>query len=384
MHFPRAGRRASAPRAATHSGLAETQRQKARQARLESDESAAGGRAGRRFGGRESGSAHRQRPVSIFSPTQAYQPAEQRSAASLNLGETTALLRAPPDPTARESNPATSHWASPRVNMASASSAAAPGAAEVKFDLGAAAVPGTFISIAGLIGAGKSTLCDALSKKLGLPAYHEAVDSNPYLGKFYADKKSFAFGLQVHLLTERFSQQQRIVWMERGAVQDRSIYEDAVFARMLNEAGDLTDLDYRTYTRLFSQMSRFMSRPTALVYLDLSPEESLERIRLRARSVESGITLEYLQALHRNYEIFLTEVALTVPVIRVKYDKFYDVDAVARAIVEELRGIGNIRSVTVDDPDAPNASQVAAKAKDAAPADDAAAAGGASAAEPSA
>ena len=227
------------------------------------------------------------------------------------------------------------------------------------FDLGAAAVPGTFISIAGLIGAGKSTLCDKLSELLGLPAHHEAVEENPYLALFYGDKKQYGFALQVHLLTQRFSQQQAIVWSEAGAVQDRSIYEDAVFARMLNESGDMSDLDYATYTRLFSQMSRFMSRPTALVYLDLSPEESLERIRLRARAVEVGITLEYLQALHHHYDVFLREISRTVPVIRVKYDRFYKVEDVARAIITQIKGMGTVHSVSITDPSAPTAKQVA-------------------------
>ena len=39
-----------------------------------------------------------------------------------------------------------------------------------------------------------------------------------------------------------------------------------------------------------------------MVYLDVSPEESLRRIRLRKRAVEAGITLEYLQSLHAAYE----------------------------------------------------------------------------------
>lgn len=35
-----------------------------------------------------------------------------------------------------------------------------------------------------------------------------------------------------------------------GGVQDRTIYEDSVFARMLNKAGLIDDRDYRTYASL--------------------------------------------------------------------------------------------------------------------------------------
>jgi deoxyadenosine kinase len=226
-------------------------------------------------------------------------------------------------------------------------------------DLSNAAVSATFISIAGLIGAGKSSLCAALSKRLGLPDYYEPVEGNPYLPLFYKDMARYGFQLQIYLLTQRFSQQQVIVWSGKGAVQDRSIYEDAVFARMLRDAGLMSELDYSTYQKVFSQMSHFMNRPTVLVYLDISPEESLERIRLRSRGCESGITLEYLTDLHRHYEIFLKEIAAIVPVVRVRYDRFYDVDKVADAVLKEMRNLGTIRSVEIHDDSAPTAADVA-------------------------
>lgn len=53
--------------------------------------------------------------------------------------------------------------------------------------------------------------------------------------------------------------------------------------------------DYQTYVSLFNNMSNFMKKPNIIVHLDVSPEESLRRIKLRGRDCESGITLEYLQ-----------------------------------------------------------------------------------------
>ena len=44
-----------------------------------------------------------------------------------------------------------------------------------------------FIGIAGIIGAGKSTLCQQLAEHLGFEAFREPVDDNPYLNDFYAD-----------------------------------------------------------------------------------------------------------------------------------------------------------------------------------------------------
>ena len=54
-------------------------------------------------------------------------------------------------------------------------------------------------SISGLIGAGKTTLANALSKEMGLPVYHEPVADNEYLADFYKDMKKYSFQLQVML-----------------------------------------------------------------------------------------------------------------------------------------------------------------------------------------
>ena len=77
-----------------------------------------------------------------------------------------------------------------------------------------------FISISGMIGAGKSTLATALAKKLNLPVYYEPVIDNVYLEDFYKDMKKYSFPLQVYLLNRRFAQQlQQIVWSGKGGIQ---------------------------------------------------------------------------------------------------------------------------------------------------------------------
>ncbi|MAY81888.1 MAG: hypothetical protein CL930_14050, partial [Deltaproteobacteria bacterium] len=97
--------------------------------------------------------------------------------------------------------------------------------------------------------------------------------------------------------------------------------------------------DYENYLSLFRNMSNFMCRPNVIVYLDVKPERSMERIRERSRDVESGISLEYLTALYDGYEEFVANISRTIPVIRVDWDRFRDVDDIASRIEEEyLRG----------------------------------------------
>ena len=140
-----------------------------------------------------------------------------------------------------------------------------------------AGLENVYISIAGLIGAGKTTLATALGDVLKLPVHYEPVTDNVYLEDFYRDMKRYGFPLQIYLLNKRFRQQQQIVWEGRGGVQDRTIYEDAIFAKMLRDDGLMEEREYQTYLSLFNNMSNFMRKPNIIVYLDVTPEESHRR-----------------------------------------------------------------------------------------------------------
>ena len=119
---------------------------------------------------------------------------------------------------------------------------------------------------------------------------------------------------------------------------------------MLRNAGLMDERDYRTYEALFDNMSNFMKKPNIIVHLDVSPEESLRRIRLRDRACESTITLEYLTGLHAAYEEFISEIARQIPVIKVNYSQFRTADEMAEKIAEEYERIANIRHVEFSGP----------------------------------
>lgn len=202
-----------------------------------------------------------------------------------------------------------------------------------------------FIGISGVIGAGKSTLARALGEHLDMDVYYEPVEDNEYLEDFYRDTARYSFAMQVYLLNRRFQQHQEIIWRARPAVQDRTIYEDSVFAKMLSDTGLMEPRDYRTYLQLFKNMSNFMCKPNLIVYLDVDPETSLERIRSRGRGVESGISLDYLQALHAEYESFVRDISKVIPLIRVSWNEFRDVEEMAQVIKHEYLDHSFLRTV---------------------------------------
>jgi deoxyadenosine kinase len=203
-----------------------------------------------------------------------------------------------------------------------------------------------FIGIAGMIGAGKSTLATALGNHLGIDTYYEPVADNEYLSDFYRDTPRYSFAMQVYLLNRRFQQHQEIIWRKRSAVQDRTIYEDSIFAKMLAKTGLMDERDYRTYVELFRNMSNFMCKPSVIVFLDVSPESSAERIKMRSRDVESSIPLEYLEALYQGYEEFVTDISKVIPVIRVDYERFATAEEMAEVIKREYLDASFLRQVT--------------------------------------
>ncbi len=203
-----------------------------------------------------------------------------------------------------------------------------------------------FIGIAGMIGAGKSTLATALGEHMGIQAYYEPVQDNEYLQDFYTDTKKYSFAMQVYLLNRRFQQHQEIIWKGRSAVQDRTIYEDSIFARMLAENGLMDERDYRTYKQLFKHMSNFMCKPSVIVYLDVSPETSMKRIQQRSRGVEADIELGYLKALAEGYERFVAEISRTIPVIRIDYERYATADEMAAVIKREYLDANFMRQAT--------------------------------------
>ena len=97
----------------------------------------------------------------------------------------------------------------------------------------------------------------------------------------------------------------------------------------------MEERDYRTYLNLFKHMSNFMCRPNLIVFLDLSPETSMERILMRSRDVESNIPMEYLRTLHAEYKIFIENISRTVPVIKVGWEQFRDAEEMAAMIEQE-------------------------------------------------
>ncbi|MDF7671714.1 deoxynucleoside kinase [Lactobacillus sp. ESL0701] len=212
------------------------------------------------------------------------------------------------------------------------------------------------IVLSGPIGAGKSSLTSILAEHLGTQAFYEGVDSNPVLPLYYKDMKRYTFLLNIYLLNHRIAQINQAV-KEKNSVSDRSIYEDALFFKMNADSNVADPTEFQIYDGLLENMMEDTpgnpsKKPDLLIYIHVSLETMLKRIKKRGRSYEQISTdpslKDYYARLIRYYEPWYKNYNAS-PKMAIDGDKFdfiIDEDAkqkVLRQIDDKLREIGNLK-----------------------------------------
>lgn len=201
-----------------------------------------------------------------------------------------------------------------------------------------------FVTVAGNIGVGKSTLVTRLADYLGWEAVLEAVAENPYLADFYGDMERWSFHSQVFFLSRRLQQHHRLLEQPNSVIQDRSVYEDAeIFARNLYEQGNLSARDWGCYCDLYRTLITLLPPPNLVLYLRASVGTLRRRINQRGRAYEQAIPDDYLGQLNRLYDEWTAGFTLS-PVLTVDTDNLDYVqhnehlEQIWRRVEERLRG----------------------------------------------
>jgi deoxyadenosine/deoxycytidine kinase len=201
-----------------------------------------------------------------------------------------------------------------------------------------------FITVAGNIGVGKSTLVEKLCARLGWEPFFEGVVDNPYLADFYADMAAWSFHSQIFFLGRRLKDLRRLMDFPSAVVQDRSVYEDAeIFAKNLYRQGFIGERDWASYHELYQALAELLPPPDLIVYLQATVPTLLRRIALRGREYEKAIAPEYLAQLNSLYEEWIADFklcpVLVVPADRLDYVANGDhLDLIMGKILEKLRG----------------------------------------------
>lgn len=129
---------------------------------------------------------------------------------------------------------------------------------------------------------------------------------------YYDDPDRWSMSFQMAMLHRRWAMQMLAAAeccspYYEGVVLDRSLWGDMVFARALTQAGKIHPKEWEIYQMAVRNMALVLFPPTLLVFLDVTPETALQRIKKRDRPQEKDITLEYLQTIHEGYHQLLRE-----------------------------------------------------------------------------
>ena len=163
------------------------------------------------------------------------------------------------------------------------------------------------VSVAGNIGAGKTSLTELLSSHYKWEANYEDVIDNPYLDDFYNHMERWSFNLQIYFLKSRFSQLLQNKNSHKIVIQDRTIYEDAfIFAPNLHSMGLMNQRDFQNYTSLFELMESTVNPPDLLIYIRSSIPNLVSKIHKRGREYENSISIDYLSRLNERYEAWIS------------------------------------------------------------------------------
>lgn len=197
------------------------------------------------------------------------------------------------------------------------------------------------IAIEGPIGVGKTALAERLAARLDATLLQEDTD-NPFLGDFYADRPGSALQSQLFFLLARHRQQgalQQADLFSQLTISDYLFDKDKIYAYL-----NLDDNELFIYQRLFDLLSRDVTSPDLVVYLQAPTDVLLRRLKEGAREAEDELMLPdaaYLQELNEAYHHFFFHYASS-PLLVVETSGFgtQPTDAIVDDLLRQVEGMG--------------------------------------------
>ena len=176
------------------------------------------------------------------------------------------------------------------------------------------------ISIEGNVGAGKSTLIDAIQRRLtedgitDIRIMKEPVDEwlsvrdskHNILELYYNSPGRYAMPFQTlaawttmrNLYREHIAHPEaKVIICERSVLTSKLVFE-----RMLFEEGNIDEAEHKVLEELYNDPNDKWMIPTQSIYLEAEPSVCLERIRERGREGEEKIKLGWLETCQEYHE----------------------------------------------------------------------------------
>ena len=197
-----------------------------------------------------------------------------------------------------------------------------------------------YLCIEGAIGAGKTSFCNLLARRCNARLVLEAAEENPFLEKFYRERRAFAFQTQIWFLASRYRQLSGAVAQQdlfyRLTLSDYIFAKDRLFASVNLEEDELA-----LYEQISSVMAGNIAPPDLVIYLQTSTDVLLKRIERRGRPYEFNMDPHYLDMLNEAYNHFFFHYTDT-PLLIVNTDEldFVNNSADFEELIDQIRHAG--------------------------------------------
>ncbi|MEW6455711.1 MAG: deoxynucleoside kinase [Acidobacteriota bacterium] len=198
----------------------------------------------------------------------------------------------------------------------------------------------SYIAIEGPMKTGKFKLANILANEFDGGVIHDIVD-NPFLKEFYKGKENVALLTQLVFLINRYNQltelfQQRL--FERTIVCDYIFEKDKIYAYQI-----LSDNELEIYNKIFDIFCKRVPKPDLVIYLQISDENLIKRIRKSRNQYERYISEQYLRDINEAFNYFFFHYTISplliinTDEINIDEDKNLDIQGIKSAI-EEIKG----------------------------------------------
>ena len=171
-----------------------------------------------------------------------------------------------------------------------------------------------YLIFEGNIGVGKTSLAEKIGQDFKVPVLLENFSKNPYLRKFYEQPERYASQLEFYFLEDRFKQFNDFHTnpnTPKKAVYDHSFFKSLVFANI-----NLSAKDFQGFKKEYQRLSSQLDLPQKVIFLQQSLDRLKVNIKIRGRTYEQNMDLDYLKKIDDGYRDFLQN-EMDVPYCRI-------------------------------------------------------------------
>lgn len=159
-----------------------------------------------------------------------------------------------------------------------------------------------FIALEGPIGVGKTSLAKKLAKSFASELILEQAEDNPFLERFYKNRRNAALPAQLFFLFQRARQIEQIRQSDLFSpvrIADFLLQKDRLFAEL-----NLDPHELELYDQVAASLEIEPPKPDLVVYLQAPAQVLMKRVAARGIGYEQLIDEPYLERLGEAYAKF--------------------------------------------------------------------------------